>query len=420
MKNGKANARLLEVVKESLPINGRLCSHFGACGGCNYLSLPYDTQLHIKEQQVRLILERALLAQESEWTFQGITPSPNIYEYRNKMEFSFGDAYKDGPLTLGMHKRDSFYDVAETGDCLLVDEDFRLIQKAVLSYFRQHQTPYYHRMKRTGFLRHLLLRKAAGTHEILLALVTTKDEAYDEQVRGCMELLRSLRTLQGEIVGLLHIENDSIADVVKNQHVKILYGRTFFMERILELSFKISAFSFFQTNTRGAEVLYEIVRQYCKESLTSGKEVSTIFDLYCGTGTITQIVAPLAKKVVGVEIVEEAVMAARENAALNEIANCEFIAGDVLTTLDELADKPDLIILDPPRDGVHPKALPKILAYQVEYILYISCKPTSLARDLATFLAAGYHMQKAVAVDLFPWTSGVETVCILTNIRNNF
>ena len=184
-----------------------------------------------------------------------------------------------------------------------------------------------------------------------------------------------------------------------------LYGTDYFYEELLGLKFKISPFSFFQTNSYGAEILYEKAREYIGD--IKGK---VVFDLYSGTGTIAQVLAPVAKQVVGVELVEEAVDAARENARLNHLDNCRFLAGDVLKVLDELEEKPDVIVLDPPREGVHPKALQKILDFQVERIVYISCKPTSLARDLEMFLQKGYAPVKAECVDMFPWTRGVETV----------
>ena len=176
--------------------------------------------------------------------------------------------------------------------------------------------------------------------------------------------------------------------------------------------FKISPFSFFQPNSLAAEVLYSIVREYIGET----KE-KVVFDLYSGTGTIAQLLAPVAKEVIGVEIVEEAVEAARENAAFNGLENCHFIAGDVLKVLDDLTEKPDVIVLDPPRDGIHPKALPKILDYQVDKIIYISCKPTSLARDLELLQGRGYQVERAGCIDLFPGTVHVETVVLLSKLN---
>ena len=213
-------------------------------------------------------------------------------------------------------------------------------------------------------------------------------------------------------MGILHIINDSLADTVKSDETRILYGKDYFYEELLGLRFKVTPFSFFQPNTLGAEVLYRTVREYIGET-----KDRKIFDLYSGTGTISQILAPVAESVTGVEIVEEAVEAARENARENGISNCRFIAGDVLKVLDEMEGQPELIVLDPPRDGIHPKALPKILDYGVERMVYISCKPTSLARDLEMFLAKGYRLERAVCVDQFVHTVHVETVVLLSKLN---
>ena len=223
-----------------------------------------------------------------------------------------------------------------------------------------------------------------------------------------MEALKELE-LSGTYAGILHIVNDGLADVVQSDRTDILYGQDYFYEELLGLRFKISPFSFFQTNSLGAEVLYETARGYVGDT-----KDKAVFDLYSGTGTIAQIIAPVASKVVGVEIVEEAVEAAKNNAALNGLDNCEFIAGDVLKVIDEIEDKPDLIILDPPRDGIHPKALDRIINFGVERLVYISCKPTSLVRDLIVLQGRGYRVVRAGAVDMFPGTPHVETVCLLT------
>ena len=429
VRKGKAEGRLLEVTEKSPLETGRTCSLFGLCGGCTYLSLPYEEQLKVKEEQVKRLLDSVLNKQEEAWAFEGIKGSPKAYEYRNKMEFSFGDEYKDGPLALGMHKRDSFYDIVTVADCEIVDADYRLILQTVRDYFARAKVSFFHRMSHEGYLRHLLVRKASRTGEILVALVTTSQDPWqgetavegsldvDALITGFKDLLLSLeqdRKLAGKFAGILHITNDSIADVVQSDRTELLYGQEYFYEELLGLKFKISTFSFFQTNSYSAEVLYQTARDYVGDLGGSDK---TVFDLYSGTGTIAQLMAPAAGKVIGVEIVEEAVEAAKKNAAANGLDNCEFIAGDVLKVLDEVEEKPDMIILDPPRDGIHPKALPKIIAYGVDHIVYISCKPTSLVRDLEVFLENGYRVDKAVAVDQFPWTANVETVCLLSKLH---
>lgn len=408
----------MHVEKASPLETGSPCAHFGECGGCTYLSLPYEKQLEIKEEQVRKLLTGVLARQEREWKFEGIKASPACEGYRNKMEFSFGDAYKDGPLSLGMHKRGSFYDIVTVNDCKIVDQDYRKILTLTRDYF--DGTSFYHRLRHVGYLRHLLVRKAARTGEILIALVTTSqvDTAMQEELclnqwkDGLLNL-----DLTGKITGVLHIINDSVADVVQSDRTEILYGQDYFYEELLGLRFKVSAFSFFQTNSLGAEVLYETAREYMVGPGSGGVADKVVFDLYSGTGTIAQLMAPAAKKVIGVEIVEEAVEAAKENAELNGLHNCEFLAGDVLKILDEIEERPDMIILDPPRDGVHPKALKKIIGYGIERMVYISCKPTSLVRDLEMFLGNGYEVERAVAVDQFPWTANVETVCLLSKLN---
>ena len=411
-KKGRAEANVLEILEKAPDEIASPCPHFGICGGCNYQNLPYEAQLSIKENQVKQILDEVYISQNQkpDYVFEGIKPSPIRYGYRNKMEFSFGDAYKDGPLSLGMHKRGSFYDIVTVDQCQIVDPDFRKVLSAVLTWGQENDIPFYHRMRQTGYLRHLLVRRAVKTGELMVALVTTTLGTYDLQ-----PLVNELCKLDltGKLVGVLHTYNDSVADVVKNDKTEILYGQDYFYEELLGLRFKITEFSFFQTNSLGAEVLYETARSYIGSLKENGEKDKIVFDLYSGTGTIAQLMAPVAKKVIGVEIVEEAVEAAKKNAELNGLHNCEFIAGDVLKVLDTIEEKPDLIILDPPRDGIHPKALTKIIDYGVDRIVYISCKPTSLARDLAVFEASGYKMEKAVAVDMFPGTVHCETVCCL-------
>lgn len=211
-----------------------------------------------------------------------------------------------------------------------------------------------------------------------------------------------------------------MADTVTNEGTDVLYGQDFFYEELLGLRFKITPFSFFQTNSLGAEVLYQTAREFIGDALPSGTDADIaehgkiVFDLYSGTGTIAQMLSPVAKKVIGVEIIEEAVEAAKENAQLNGLHNCEFIAGDVLKVIDSIEEKPDYIVLDPPRDGINPKALEKIIRYNVPQMVYISCKPTSLARDLEVLQARGYEVKKVCCVDMFPSTFHVETVVLLS------
>lgn len=403
-KRGNAEGRLLEVLEKS-PLETRkpVCSIFPACGGCMYQTMSYEAQMDMKAEQVKNILNEAV---NGEYLFEGVKASPKEFAYRNKMEFSFGDEYKDGPLTLGLHKKGSTYDVLTASDCKLVHDDMTKILNCVLEYFKERNVSYYKKMQHTGYLRHLLLRRGDRTGEILVNLVTTTQEEHD--MSPLKEALLNLE-LEGKIVGFLHILNDSLSDVVQSDETRIIYGQDYFYEKLLNLEFKITPFSFFQPNSRGAEVLYSTVRDYIGDI-----NDMTVFDLFSGTGTIAQVLAPVAKQVIGVEIIEEAVEAAKENAAHNGLSNCKFIAGDVFKVLDEIKEKPDVIVLDPPRDGIHPKALPKILDYGVDKIVYISCKVTSLARDLEMIQARGYRVEKCTAVDQFCQTVHVETVVLLS------
>lgn len=419
-RKGKCEGRLLETLEKSpLEIEPE-CPHFGLCGGCTYQSLPYEKQLELKEGQVRELMADAI-KDTCQYDFLPIKRSPRQYEYRNKMEFSFGDEYKDGPLALGMHKRGSFYDLVTVSDCKIVDGDFRLILSATLVFFSKQNVRYYHRMSHEGYLRHLLVRKAVRTGELLLDLITTSrdipgtpsEQEEKELLAGWCDCLRSLE-LQGSIRGILHTKNDSIADVVKDEGTEVLFGEDYFYEELLGLRFRISPFSFFQTNSLGAEVLYQTARDFILNGDEHSLGGKVVYDLYSGTGTIAQMMAPVCKEVVGVEIVEEAVEAAKKNAQLNGLDNCSFLAGDVLKALDEIEVKPDYIILDPPRDGIHPKALEKIIVYGVQNMVYISCKPTSLARDLEVFIARGYEVKRVQCVDMFPGTVHVETVVKLS------
>ena len=435
----------------------RSCPHFGICGGCSYLDRDYNEVLKIKEDKVKGLIDGALTADAEnsaersaensvegspvddscDYTWEGIKSSPAVYGYRNKMEFSFGDETKGGPLTLGLHKKKSFHDIIDADGCLICDEDFTKILTAVKDYCVKSDYHFYNKMSHIGYMRHLLIRKGAHTGEILAAFVTTSQKEPD--LAMLTEMLTKL-DLKGTLTGFLHIINNSVGDAIKAEKIDILYGRDYFDETLLGLRFRITPFSFFQTNSLGAELLYSTARQYITDVTPGGDYLKgkTVFDLYSGTGTIAQLMSSAAERVIGVEIVGEAVKAARENAEFNGITNCEFLEGDVLKVLDELEDKPDMIIVDPPRNGINPKALKHIMDYGVQYILYVSCKPESLARDLGTMTGSAkgkddqtgthgqdgmgsqtgngsrYEVVRACCFDNFPWTENVETLCLLS------
>ncbi|MBO4310425.1 MAG: 23S rRNA (uracil(1939)-C(5))-methyltransferase RlmD [Lachnospiraceae bacterium] len=417
-KHGLLEARLGEILERSPEETAIPCPHFRECGGCTYQTFPYKSQLKIKEKQILDMLKKSLgeNAADIDEAYEGILGSIDESEYRNKMEFSFGDEYKGGPLALGMHKRGSTYDVVNTFECNIVDEDYRSILRVTKEFFEKYNLPFFHKMTHEGVLRHLCVRKGRKTGEILVFLVTSSqwinyfdEEKWTAVLNDWKNSLLNIKT-KGTFAGILHVNNDCLADAVRDEGKIILYGRDYFEEELLGLRFKISLFSFFQNNSLAAEILYSKVKDYLLFDV-SNKPV--VYDLYTGTGTIAQLISGATSKTVGVEIVEEAVAAARESAERNGISNCEFIAGDVLKCLDDIKVLPDYIILDPPRDGINPKALEKILNYGVKRIVYVSCKPSSLARDLSFFYDKGYMIKKLCLTDLFPSTYHCETVCML-------
>jgi 23S rRNA (uracil-5-)-methyltransferase RumA len=406
-RKGKVSkAQILEVLTPSPHEIASKCPVFGLCGGCAFQNIPYDYEVELKTAMVKRVLETVLGPLNLARAFLPTIAAVSDEGYRNKMEYSFGDDGEGGNLTLGMRKRGSFYEAVGAQCCLLAHRDFGRILAFTLDYFATKGETFHHRRKRTGTLRHLVVRRGIGEGEILVNLVTAGENDYGDYAAKLREI-----TLEGKIAGIINTVNNSLADAVVAEEVKILCGTDFYYEELRDLSlrFKVSAFSFFQTNTAMAEVLYKSIADFAGDA--AGK---TIFDLYCGTGTIGIYLSKFAKKVVGIEIVEEAVVAAKENAALNAAANCEFIGGDVRKMVKELKDEPDIIILDPPREGVGPRAMPDILAFNAPCIVYVSCKATSMVDDLAAFIAAGYSVEKIRCIDMFPRTANVEVVCSLT------
>jgi 23S rRNA (uracil1939-C5)-methyltransferase len=379
-----------------------ICKHNEGCGGCIYQEIPYQEQIILKGKEVLRLLDEKKV---SYGKYLGIEGSPKRTAYRNKMEYTFGDEIKNGEMTLGMHKKGHFMSVVTVDECQLVDPDFNAILKATLDFSMEKGYGYYHKKSHLGLLRNLIIRKGEHTGELLINVVTSSQQEFDGE--GFAERILAL-LLNNTIVGILHTVNDNVADFVYCEKLQILWGRDYYMEEIMTLKFKVSAFSFFQTNILAVEKLYTEALSLIKD--LDGK---TVYDLYCGTGTITQTLALRAKKVIGVEIVEEAVAAARENAKMNGLNNCEFIAGDVLAVLDQLPEKPDVIILDPPRVGVHPKALEKLLNYGVNQIIYISCNPKTLAENLSFMQYYGYQTVSVKAFDNFPNTRHIECVVLL-------
>lgn len=402
-RSEKAEVKLLEVVENSPIETEETCAHFGQCGGCSILSVPYEKQLEIKAEQVLKLFEEQDI---SGFEFLGIEGSPDERVYRNKMEYTFGDEVKGGPLTLGMHKKGRHLDIITVDDCRLVDEDFIKVLTSTVEYFEQKNLPYYRINSHQGYLRNLVVRKGVNTNQLMVNIVTTTQEDFD--MTEYKDMILNLGT-KAEVVSILHTINDGLADAVNCDELRVLHGRDYIEEVVLGLRFKISPFSFFQTNTKGAEKLYSIAREFVGDH-----EGKVLFDLYSGTGTIGQVMASAAKQVYGIELIEEAVVAANQNAKLNGLDNCEFIAGDVAKVVKNLDAKPDLIVVDPPRPGVHKDAIRDISGFGAKEIVYISCNPKTLVLDLKGFEAYGYKVEKVKLMDMFPNTPHVETVCLLS------
>ena len=393
--------------KEYEKLAGTVCEHDGLCGGCVYQGTPYEEQLRIKEEEVKQLLQAEGI---SPLVFDDIEgcPEESRYRYRDKMEYTFGDEVKDGPLCLGMHRPMQFMSVTTVDHCQLVSEDFNRILRYTLDFCSDKRYSKYHKRRHTGLLRNLVIRQGFHTDEIIVNIVTSSDGEFAES-----EWLQGLQGLQldGEIVGVMHTLDDDKADSVKCDELRIIWGRDYYMEHIMGLDFKVHEFSFFQTNIEAVERLYSKA-----VSLIDDLNGKNVYDLYCGTGTISQVMAKSAKHVTGVEIVPESVDMAKENAALNGIKNCDFICGDVFDVLDKasMLESPDVIVVDPPRVGMMPDAVQKIASYGVDQIVYISCNPKSLAKNLSQFTLYGYEVSYIKPFDNFPMTKHVETVVLMS------
>ncbi len=387
-----------------------LCRDHELCGGCVYQGVPYEEQLKNKEGEVRGLLDAKSI---NYGEFLPIQAAPSRYAYRNKMEYTFGDEMKNGPTTLGMHPRGRFMSIITVDQCQLVHEDFNKILRATLDFVESKGYSHYHKKRHTGLMRHLIVRRGVRTGELLVNIVTASDggaadggEVFDEA--GYVEMIEKL-PLENQVVGVLRTINDRLADAVYCDELRILSGRDYYNEEIMGLKFRVSAFSFFQTNVEAVENLYTYA-----VSLIDDFEGKDAFDLYCGTGTITQVLARKARTALGVEIVEEAVEVAKQTATLNGLDNCRFIAGDCFKVLDSISDKPDVIVVDPPRVGIKNDALDKIISYGVDQIVYVSCNPKSLAENLYYLQYYGYQVESVKPFDNFPGTKHTECVCLLS------
>lgn len=380
-------------------------------GGCNYQYYSYEEQLEIKNNSIKNILDENI---KYDYDYQNPIESVEKIYYRNKMEFSFGNEYKDGETLLGLHKKNSFHDIDDVSYCKLMDENFNKIYMFTNEIIKKYNLDFYHRISHIGYLRNLVIRKSQN--EILINLVTSSQIEKNLEKKFLEDYVEGIKKIQLSnsyyISGIIHTINNKLSDCVFSEKENILYGKRDLTYELLGLKFSISPYSFFQTNTKTVEKLYEIVLEYLSD--IKSKDL-VAFDLFSGTGTIGQIISSKVKKVYGIELVKEAVDKANENVKLNNIDNCKFIDGDVFEKLDEL-EQADILILDPPRMGVGTKTIEKLVKYNTENIIYVSCNPKTFIEDLKEFEKYNYKLKKVRIVDMFPYTVHLELVTLLEKI----
>jgi 23S rRNA (uracil1939-C5)-methyltransferase len=378
------------------------CSHFGRCGGCKLQDLAYPAQAREKETQVRDALAR--LAGLADLPLEPIVPAVEAYGYRNKVEFSF--ARTEGGPALGFHRAGRWDEVLEIERCWLVSDAVNDVRRTVQRWARAEGLPAYEQRGHDGYLRHLVVREGRRTGQVLVLLVTSPGA-----LPGRSRLVDALRTLP-QVRSVHWAVNDRPAEVT-SLPTEVLWGDEAIEEEMLGLRFRIRPGAFLQTNTLMAERLYEVACEYA--GLTG---VETVYDLYAGTGTIGLVMARSALTVWGVELSEESVACAIENAALNGIANAAYFAGDVAASLEELlprSGRPDVVVVDPPRAGLSGKALQRVAGVGADRIVYVSCNPTTLAGNARQLVGElGYRLARARPLDMFPHTPHVETVALFT------
>ncbi len=402
VKRSHAEAVVVEVLEGSAARVQPVCSHFGSCGGCRFQDLDYGAQVAAKELQVRDALAR--LGGIAEPPVEAILPADPIYGYRNKLEYSFTQT-EAGPA-LGFHRAGRWDEVLEIERCWLTTDLGNSIRDAVRDWARAEGLRAYSQETAEGYLRHLVVREGRNTGQALVVLVTAPGE-----LRGAHELVECLRRF-AEVRAVHHAVNDRPAEVT-NLPTAALWGDEWIEEELLGLRFRVRPNAFLQTNTAMCERLYELVRE---AAALTGEE--TVYDLYCGIGTIGLVLARDALTVWGIEVSEESIACAVENAELNGLSNTAFFAGEVGADLDELRERSgpvDVVVVDPPRAGLAPKALRRIAALESPRIVYVSCNPTTLAGNAKQLAEEhGYRLERARPLDMFPHTPHIETVATFT------
>ena len=402
VKRNHAEALATEVLEPGPNRVDAPCAHYPACGGCRFQDLAYEAQIAAKHDQVRDALQR--IGGLPDPPLEAIVPAEEIFHYRNKLEYSFTQT-PPGPA-LGFHKAGRWDEVLEIEKCWLTTDLGNAIRNAVRDWARAEHLEAYDQEHQTGYLRHLVVREGRNTGQVLVVLVTAPGERFERD-----ELVDTLRRFP-EVRSVHWAVNDTPAEVT-NLPSTLLWGEEAIEEELLGLRFRIRPNAFLQTNTRMAERLYELARE-----AAAVQRDETVYDLYCGTGTIGLTLARDALTVWGVEVSEESVACAIENAELNGIANAAFFAGEVGASLAELADRagaPDVVVVDPPRAGLSGKAVRRIGRLEPKRVVYVSCNPTTLAGNVKEFAADwGLELQRVTPVDMFPHTPHVEAVALLT------
>ena len=420
-KSNFAEAKILEIVKESDLRTKPMCPHFGLCGGCSWQDLKYEEQLKFKTKQVKESLKH--IGGFSDFPIQEALDADEIFYYRNKMEYAFAPDSNQG-LILGLHPRGRFDKVFDLKECFLQSENANQIVDFVRAFAKEKKMIPYDFKKRSGFLRFLAIREGKNTGETMVNLVTNEGE-FPFKDEFCSQLTSNFPFVKSIVRNI----NSKLANIAVGEKEELLAGDRTITEKLGKFRFEISSNSFFQTNTRQAEGLYEMVLNMAE---LQGDE--SVLDLYCGTGTISIFLSQNAKRVTGVESVKESVKNAKRNAELNNVTNCEFICGEVRKILAKFSavggslpvrqagayggvdDKeiPDLVVVDPPRAGLHKHVVKGLLVMKPPKIIYVSCNPATLARDLKLLCEEYYKLEKVQPVDMFPHTYHIETVVKLT------
>ena len=410
-KTGYGEGRLLEILKSSSLRQEAPCKYFDWCGGCTWQSVSYEQQLEFKWNHVRESIQR--LAGIENIEVPNPIASERIWAYRNKMEFSFadkrwllphelGNMEIEKSFALGLHVPGTFDKIISIDECLLQSDAANQILNYIHNYCKENNLEPYGIRSHEGYLRFLVLRESSASGDIMVNIVTANNNS-----KKLEKLAVELSKKYPQIKSIINTINEKKAQIAFGEEEIVLFGDSFITDKLFDREYKISANSFFQTNTQQAEKLYEIVLDF-----TDLKNNDLVWDLYCGTGTITLLLADKAKMVYGFELVEKAVLDARKNAKEFGIQNVEFVLGDVLVEKSSILEKPDVIVVDPPRSGLHPKVAEFLAQSDAIKIVYVSCNPTTLARDLK-IIKENYNLTKIQPVDMFPQTYHIETVALL-------